>query len=82
MRVKYFYYMTMKFKLNLWILLYKRVFKSLPQSIPIHDSSIKKFKPSKGFRHVNPLTPFIFLTLIKGLVELIRQVMVKNLLKG
>jgi len=48
----------------------------------VNGCPTEKFKPSRGLRQGDPLTPFFFLVVVEGLFGLVRQAMKNNLLTG
>ena len=48
----------------------------------MNGSPIKEFKPKRGLRQGDPLTPVLFLIVAKGLAGLIREALRKGLFKG
>jgi len=48
----------------------------------VNGSPTKEFKPRKGLRQGDPLAPFLFLIVAKGLVGAIREAVEKDLLES
>jgi len=51
-------------------------------SVLVNGSPTKEFKPTRGRRQGDPLTPFLFIIIAEGLARLVRQVVKCNLFKG
>jgi len=51
-------------------------------SVLVNGSPMMEFRPTRGLRHEDPLAPFLFLIVAKGLVGLVSQALRMNLLKG
>jgi len=48
----------------------------------VNGSPTEEFKPTRGLRHGDPLSPFLFIVVAEGLVGLVRQANKANLLSG
>jgi len=51
-------------------------------SILVNGSPMEEFKPKRGLRQGDPMTPFLFLIAAEGLSGLVREAKKANLLKG
>jgi len=51
-------------------------------SVLVNGSPTEEFKPSRGLRQGDSLTPFLFLVVAEGLVGLVRQAVKTNMLHG
>jgi len=47
----------------------------------VNGSPTTEFKPKKGLRHGDPLTPFLFLIVAEGLAGVVRQAKEKMLVE-
>lgn len=65
-----------------WVELILRCLSSASYSVNINGSHGQLFKPSRGLRQGDPLSPFMFLIYSKGLSALIRLAVKKGLFKG
>ncbi|XP_068487111.1 uncharacterized protein [Phaseolus vulgaris] len=60
-----------------WI---KECLKSSSISILVNGSPSKEFKPTRGLRQGDPIAPFLFLIVVQGLLGLMNQTAIKELL--
>jgi len=60
-----------------WI---KECLKSSSISILVNGSPSKEFKPTRGLRQGDPIAPFLFLIVVQGLLGLMNQAAIKELL--
>jgi len=67
---------------NKWITWVRGCLKSSTVSVLINGSPTEEFKPSRGLRQGDPLAPFLFLLVAKGLAGLVRQASKKNMLRS
>jgi len=51
-------------------------------SILVNGSPTEEFKPKRGLRQGDPLTPFLFLIVSEGLTRLVREAKRAGLFKG
>jgi len=51
-------------------------------SVLVNGSPTTEFKPMRGLRQDDPLAPFLFIVVVEGLVELVRQALKAHLLIG
>jgi len=65
-----------------WVKWVKVCIKSAMISVFVNGSLIEEFKPWRGLRQGNPLAPFLFLIIAKGLTGLVREAKNSNLLEG
>jgi len=65
-----------------WILWVKGFLASSYVSVLVNGSPSEEFKPSRGLRQGDPLTPFLFLVVAEGLARMVRQALRKDMLKG
>jgi len=64
-----------------WILWVKGCLASSYVSVLVNGSPSEEFKPSKGLRKGDPLTPFLFLVVAEGLAGMVRQALRKDMLR-
>jgi len=48
----------------------------------VNDTSTHEFKPGKSLKKEDPMSPFMFLIIVEGLADMVRQVNKKELLEG
>jgi len=48
----------------------------------LNGSPTEEFKPTRGLRQGDPLPPFLFIVVAKGLAELVRQTLKAKVLSG
>jgi len=65
-----------------WVGWIKACLESASVSVLMNGSPTQKFKPKKGLRQGNPLTPFLFIIVAEGLVGVIRKAVEKDLLES
>jgi len=65
-----------------WIKWVRGCMESATVSVLVNGSPTEEFKPSRGLRQGDPLAPFLFLMVVEGLAELVREAMKANLLSG
>jgi len=65
-----------------WIKWVKGCLESSSVSVLINGCPTEEFKPTRGLRQGDPLTPFLFLVVDEGLARLVRKVVKEHLLKG
>jgi len=65
-----------------WINWIKMCLSSATVSVLINGSPTKEFKPRRGLRQGDPLVPFLFLTVVEGLADLVREASRLGLLEG
>jgi len=51
-------------------------------SVLVNGSPTEEFKPFRGLRQRDSLAPFLFLVVVEGLAELVRQASKENMLRG
>ncbi len=67
---------------NKWIVWIRGCLESATVSVLVNGCPTEEFKPSRGLRQGDPLAPFLFLVVAKGLSGLVRQAMQSKLLTG
>ena len=65
-----------------WIKWVQGCLESATVSVLVNGSPTEEFKPSRGLRQGDPLAPFLFLIVAKGLAGLVRNALKENMLKG
>jgi len=65
-----------------WIQWIRACLESASVSVLVNGSPTKEFKPSRGLRQGDPMTPFLFLIVAQGLAGLVNEAIRKNLLSG
>ncbi|KAA3463879.1 reverse transcriptase [Gossypium australe] len=65
-----------------WVELLKRCFSSVNYAVNIKGTRGNLFKPSRGLRQGDPLSPFLFLICSEGLSSLMRTAKRQGLVKG
>jgi len=65
-----------------WIQWIKACLESATVSVLVNGSSTKEFKPSRGLRQGDSMTPFLFLIVAQVLTGLVKQATRKNLFSG
>ncbi|KAA3468500.1 reverse transcriptase [Gossypium australe] len=65
-----------------WIELIMRCVTSVSYAVSINGNRGRTFKPSRGLRECNPLSPFLFLICSEGLSALMRIAKKKGLVRG
>jgi len=67
---------------NLWIVWIKGCLESATVSVLVNGSPTEEFKPTRGLRQGDPLTPFLFLVVAEGLAGIVRSASKTTLLTG
>ena len=65
---------------NIWIRWVKGCLESSTISVLVNGSPTEEFKPLRGLRQGDPMTPFLFLVVAEGLAGLVRQATKQNML--
>jgi len=65
-----------------WIKWIKDYLKSSKILVLFNRTPTQEFNPCKGLRQGDPLTPFLFLTMVEGLAGLVEQTAKKKIGKG
>ncbi|KAA3484468.1 reverse transcriptase [Gossypium australe] len=65
-----------------WVELIMKCINSVSYTVSINGSRGRVFKPSRGLRQGDPLSPFLFLICNEGLSALLRSVKKRGLIKG
>jgi len=65
-----------------WIGWIKECLGSSSVSILVNESPTKEFIPTRGLRQGDPMAPFLFLIVTKGLAGLMRQAVKKDMYSG
>jgi len=65
-----------------WVRWVKGCLESSSISVLVNGSPTEEFKPSRGLRQGDPMTPFLFLVVAEGLAGLVRQASKQNTLTG
>jgi len=65
-----------------WIKWIKACLESASIFVLVNGSPLEEFKPKRGVRQGDPLAPFLFLIIAKGMTRLVREASSKNLLEG
>jgi len=65
-----------------WIGWIRAYLESSLVSVLVNGSLTMEFKPRKGLRQGDPLTPFLFLTVVEGLAGVVRKAIEKHLLES
>jgi len=80
---KFLYYMMGRLGFNeRWIKWIRACLESATLSILVNGSPTDEFKPKRGLRQGDPLTPFLFLIVAEGMTGLVREASRKKLLEG
>jgi len=80
---KFLFYMLKRLGFNgKWIKWIKACMKSAMVSVLVNGSPMEEFKPKRGLRQGDPLAPFLFIIVVKGLSGLVREAKKANLLSG
>jgi len=64
-----------------WINWVKGCLESASVFVLVNGSPTEEFRPTKGLRHGDPLTPFLFLIVAKGIAGFVRQALKETSLK-
>jgi len=67
---------------NKWISWIRGCMESVTVSVLVNGSPTEEFKPSRGLRQGDPLTPFLFVVVVEGLAGLVRQACKARLFTG
>jgi len=67
---------------NVWIKWIRGCMESATISVLVNGNPMEEFKPTRGLRQGDPMAPFLFIVVAKGLAGLVRQAMKANLLSG
>ena len=51
-------------------------------SVLVNGSPTEEFKPTRGLRQGDPLTPFLFLVVVEGFAGIVREALKVNMLTG
>jgi len=46
----------------------------------VNGTPTYKFRPTRGLRQGNPITPFLYLVVVEDLIDLVREALKKQLL--
>jgi len=65
-----------------WLVWIKGCLISSSVSVLVNGSPFEEFKPTRGLRQGDPLAPFLFLVVAKGLTGMVRQTLRMDLLRG
>jgi len=49
-------------------------------SVLVNGTPTYKFRPTRGLRQGNPITPFLYLVVVEDLIDLVREALKKQLL--
>jgi len=65
-----------------WINWISSCLESATVLVLVNGSPTKQFKPKRGLRQGDPLAPFLFITVAKVLIGLVRTTVSKGILEG
>ena len=67
---------------QLWVQMVKRLVTTISFSVLLNGECLEKFKPSRGIRQGDPISPYLFLLAAEGLSCLLNSRIHSSVLKG